>query len=156
MSRSAASKRLFRPTREIYNANDPCGLSAQHQQARLWAYQSTISATLVRKKLLSLSIRGGYAKTPNLHQVFVTRLGPPGAVLGENVGMGIELHSDELDDARRCEGNIRKRTMKKAEQEQIKCETEPIGCPAASPYLKHILGRDPEEPTQLFGGPLTS
>ena len=37
--------------------------------------------------------------------------------------MDIELHRDELDDAGRREGDVRKRTMQQAKEEQIQRET---------------------------------
>ncbi len=67
--------------------------------------------------------------------------------------MDIELHGNELDDAGRCEGDIGKWTMQQAKEQQIQREAEPVSCPTAGPHLEYILGCEPEEPAQLFGGP---
>jgi hypothetical protein len=74
-----------------------------------------------------------------LHEVFVTCLRPPGAVLGKNTGVDIELHGNELDDADRRQGDFGKGTIKKAEQKQIERETEAVGCTAAGAHLEQIL-----------------
>ncbi len=78
--------------------------------------------------------------------MFVARLWPSDAVLSKDVGMDIELHGDELDHAGWCEGDVGKRTMQEAQEQQIEGEAEPVGCPTAGPHLLHILLREPEEP----------
>src|SRR2546421_10879298 len=75
----------------------------------------------------------------NLLQVLVARLWSPGTILGEGLWMDIELHGNELDDARRSQIHFGKRAKKQAKEEQIEREAEPIGCPATGPHLSHIL-----------------
>ena len=61
-----------------------------------------------------------------------------------STGMDIELHGDELDNAGRREGDVGKRTMQEAKEQQIEREAEPVGCPTAGPHLEHILRCEPE------------
>jgi hypothetical protein len=68
--------------------------------------------------------------------------------------MDIELHGNELDDARRYKIHYGKRTKKQAKEEQIEREAEPVGCPAAGPHLSHILRGEEEKPSEVLRWPV--
>ena len=68
--------------------------------------------------------------------------------------MDIELHGNELDDARRGQVHFGKRTMQQAEEQQIEREPEPVGCPAAGPHLSHILRGQEEKPGEVLRRPV--
>lgn len=93
-----------------------------------------------------MGIRAQFETATNLHQVFAARLWSSDAVLSKDVGMDIELHGHELDNAGWCEGDVGKRTMQEVKEQQIECEAKPVSCLTAGPYLLHILRREPEEP----------
>jgi len=100
--------------------------------------------------VLLMGIGTQFEIATNLHQVLVARLWSPGAILGEDLWMDIELHGNELDDALRGKIHFGKRTKKQAKEEQIEREAQPVGCTAAGMHLSHILHSEEEKPSEVL------
>ena len=104
--------------------------------------------------VLLMGIGTQFEIATNLHQVLVARLWSPGAVLSENLWMNIELHSNELDNARSCKVHFGKRTKKQAKEEQIEPESKAVGCTTAGAHLSHILRGQEKKPGEVLRRPV--
>ena len=100
--------------------------------------------------VLLMGIGAQFEIATNLHQVFVARLWSPGAVLSEDLWMDIELHGNELDDARRGKVHFGKRTIQQAKEEQIERKPKPVGRSTAGAHLSHILWSEEEKSREVL------